>query len=107
MPRQFFLFIALIALSICDANAATTVDGGSFDTIYDAFKAWVGGSLGLTIALLGMLGGIIIVIGSIFLGGDRYITPYGYVVIFGVPVVAGGLIGMVETMATLGRSTFG
>ena len=50
------LIVGLLFLMLSDASAATTVDDGSFGTVYDVFKLWVGGSLGLTVALIIMMG---------------------------------------------------
>lgn len=71
MKGRLLLFLGLLFVMLGDANAATTVDQGSFGTIYDVFKAWIGGSLGYIIALLGTIGSIIwYLIGSGVMGGS-------------------------------------
>lgn len=92
---------------LVDANAATTIDGGSFDTIYDALKAWIGGSLGYTIALLGTFSFIIwywIGAGGHLGGSDGEGKRLFLGILFSLLV--GGVVGMVNTMINLGANTF-
>lgn len=98
--------VLILVFLVSMANAATTIGDGSFGTIYDVFKMWIGGSLGYIIALLGTIGSIIwFLIGDgMFGGGGQYGKMFAGIAI---SFFVGGCVGIVQTMADLGRCTFG
>jgi hypothetical protein len=89
-------------LMLSDASAATTVDDGSFGTLYDAITSWIQGSLGYVIALLGMIGSLIWYM--LDGGGSKgwSIIPIGML----LSVLVGGAVGISQTMFNLGSGSF-
>jgi hypothetical protein len=98
------LIVGLLFLMLSDASAATTVDDGSFGTIFEVFKAWISGSLGYVIALLGSIGSLITYMLH-FMGTNKGWSFLLSAIFFSCLV--GGAVGIAETMAGLGRGTFG
>jgi hypothetical protein len=88
----------LMALASANANAATTIDDGSFQDFYDAMVSWIQGSLGYVIALLGMIGTLIV----------YAFTHKGAVLFIGMLLsfFVGGVVGISQTMFNLGAGTF-
>jgi hypothetical protein len=105
MKRKRFLFIGLLFAMMSDVNAATTVDDGAFGSIWDALAAWMQGSLGYIIAILGMLGSILLYMLRIPSSGyENRLT----ILFFGmlVSLFAGASVGIVRTMVSVGQGTF-
>lgn len=104
MERKHFFLFGIFLLLLNDANAATTIDDGAFGTIWDALVTWVQGSLGYTIALLGMLGTMIFWL----IGADKFLGGGGKFFVIGILIslIAGGLVGITTTMFGLGAGTF-
>jgi type III secretory pathway component EscS len=100
------LMVGLLFLMLSDASAATTVDDAPFATIGDALTAWLSGSLGYVIALLGIIGTLIwyaLHLGRF--GSGTHVR--GLLGGMFLSLLLGGLIGIVQTMTRLGSSTFG
>lgn len=104
MKKHFFLIFGLL-LMLSDANAATTIDDGAFGTVWDALVAWMHGSLGYTIALLGMLGSIVMYLIWDFLPGTHNRLTILFAGIL-LSIFTGGAVGIVQMMSDLGQSTF-
>ena len=97
---KVILILTILASSIF---AQTTVDGGAFDNVADAFISWAQGSLGYIIALLGSLGSLgWYLIGEGVMGGSQKALFVGIMVSF----FAGGVVGIAMEMMTLGQNVF-
>lgn len=98
--------VLILVFLVSMANAATTIGDGSFGTVYEVFKAWIGGSLGYIIALLGTIGSIVwFMLGDgLFGSGGQYGKMFAGIFI---SFFVGGCVGLVQAMADLGRVTFG
>ena len=104
MKRNYFLLFGIFLLLCNDVNAATTVDDGSFGTIWDALVAWMQGSLGYIIALLGMIGFMLWYMLHSRSGFEPKLTVLFVGMLFSMLV--GGAVGIVQTMFGLGAGTF-
>ena len=93
--------IALVAVGALSTGAfastfATTSD--SFGDLLLTFKGWLEGNLGKLLALLGFVGTFIIYL----------MTHKGSVLFIGIVIslIAGGIIGIVDTFFTAGATAF-
>lgn len=96
--NKLLLLLVISLLLTVNAEAATTISGGSFDNFYAAIVDWIQGSLGYVIALLGVIGTMII----------YAFTHKGSVLFIGMLLsfFVGGAVGISRTMFDIGGSTF-
>lgn len=104
MKKHFFLFFGLLLL-LNDASAATTIDDAAFGSIWEALAAWMQGSLGYIIALLGTIGTLFWFLLARTVGFEGSL---GKQIFFGIIIsfLAGGLVGLTQAMFSIGAGTF-
>lgn len=105
MKRKHFFLFGIFLLLLNDANAATTIDDAAFGSIWEALVAWMHGSLGYTIALLGTIGTLFWFLLARTVG---YEGSLGKQIFFGILIsfFAGGTVGLTQTMFSIGAGTF-
>lgn len=105
MRGRLFLLVGLLFVLLSDVNAATTISDAPFASISDALVAWLSGSLGLMIALFGMMASVLWYLTHFFFLGEKTETSgllKGMVLSF----LVGGVVGLVQAMVNLGRGSF-
>jgi len=95
LKNKLLVVSAILGTSVIFAS---TNGDASFGELFDTFRTWLQGNLGKLLALLGFVGTFIIYM----------MTHKGSVLFIGIIVslIAGGMIGISQTMFEAGKQTF-